>query len=133
MVVSSTNRNNGLMTFEERALTNPNSEHDFQRGVFSWLRRELPTHVCTHPRGNSSNRQEGAKWKALGVLPGVPDVLILTLNVAIELKTNTGRLTKPEAEVMSVLEKAGWKTLIARPNNWTEVAEKLLEYDKLRD
>lgn len=63
-----------------------------------WLRENdiLFFHV---PNGGNRSKSEGARFKAMGVLAGVPDLVILLPNAVtlfIELKTKKGSLSKAQ-------------------------------------
>jgi len=64
------------------------------------------------PNGGKRNKQEAAKLKMMGVLPGTPDLLILSNGIAhfVELKTITGSLSVPQKELIPKLKKHGFLT-----------------------
>jgi len=70
------------------------SEAAFQQECVIWFHNTYPSlrGLLFHVRNNSSNKREGAYWKALGVMPGVSDLIFLYGCKAhlIELKTPTG-------------------------------------------
>ena len=79
------------------------TEYDEQKALFDWayLRKgqipelELLMHI---PNGGYRNRVEAARFKAIGVKPGVPDLLLACARggrhgLFIELKTLQGRVS----------------------------------------
>jgi hypothetical protein len=79
-------------------------EQDLQKQVASYLRWALPTDFRFHHSPNETGTRaawEGMLLKALGVSAGFPDLIILTPTarfIAIELKSNTGSLSRPQRE-----------------------------------
>jgi VRR-NUC domain len=64
--------------------------------------------------------------------PGVPDIIIVHQGraYAIELKTETGRLTEVQAEAIAALERAGAFTAVCRGLN--DALRRLEEWNLLR-
>ena len=47
-------------------------------GIITYLRMEMPDCLVLHPaNGGGRDKREAAKLKWLGVLPGIPDIIIL--------------------------------------------------------
>lgn len=68
-------------------------EDDLQMAVADYLRFQCPSLMWWHtPNGGRRNAKEGARFKRMGVLPGVADILMFwrtgdkTHKAAIELK-----------------------------------------------
>ncbi len=61
------------------------------------------------PNGGTRSRIEGAVFKAMGVRPGIPDLLILFRGklIAVELKASSGRLTPAQKAMHLRLTLAG--------------------------
>lgn len=90
------------------------SEDDVQIAVVDALRvaGELVIHV---PNGGKRSRSEGARLKRLGVLAGVPDLLVFSVpaglearGVALEVKSPGGRPSKAQLRVLDELRALGW-------------------------
>ena len=58
---------------------------------------------------------EAAIFKSLGVLPGVPDLLIFERGgLAVEFKATKGRCTKAQEVVQRQLVDRGWRVEVVR-------------------
>ena len=87
------------------------SEHREQRQVVAWLRARSDRFVFTAvPNGGKrSSAIEGSRLKAEGLMPGFPDLCILSHNTCIEMKkTKGGRLSKEQKMWAERLESIGW-------------------------
>lgn len=100
----------------------PNSEDEIHRFAVAELRRKFhrlgfapgaePFFHCANER--RANRAYGAKLKALGVSPGVPDLIIVwptctgAPGAAIELKTSKGRASKAQFAWLARYQAVGW-------------------------
>jgi hypothetical protein len=93
-----------------RTSAEPN-EASIQTAVIGHLRRRaVEGAIFWHtPNGGSRGRIEGARLKAQGVLPGIPDVFVLRAGqlFGLELKTGTGRLSEAQSETQLRLIAAG--------------------------
>jgi hypothetical protein len=83
-----------------------NSEDRLQSEIFFWFWNTYPTYrrcLFHVPNGGFRNLKEAAKLKAMGVVAGVPDLLLVNNGalVAFELKTPTGRLSDKQKLVHS--------------------------------
>ena len=81
----------------------------------------LSFHVANEGVRGSRGKIYGAHKKLEGVVPGIPDILILhspTLNgktyngVAIELKRQGGRISDSQKKVLTQFKDAGWYTSV---------------------
>jgi len=83
---------------------------------YLYLKRYLFTHV---PNGGFRRRIEAARFKALGLHPGVPDYLIFEATkdycgVAIEMKRQKSARTSNEQRAwIARLNKRGWYAFVA--------------------
>jgi len=59
--------------------------------------------------GKSAGARAGSKSKRMGSKPGIPDCLIWSHNIAIELKMKKGRLSTSQKEFFEDAEWWGWK------------------------
>lgn len=79
------------------------SEDRIQQECFLWFHNTYPQYrgLLFHPaNGGSRNSREGAKFKSMGVVAGVADLLFIFKNTiwAIELKTETGTQSQKQKE-----------------------------------
>lgn len=82
------------------------SEDKLQSLCYQWFWNNFPDYrrcLFHVPNGGYRNLKEAAKLKAIGVLAGVPDLLLVVNGslVAFELKTQTGRLSDKQKMVHS--------------------------------
>src|SRR5262245_6562568 len=91
-------------------------EDAIQRAVFNHLRyRGAPNIVAFHvPNGGKRSRLEAAIMKGLGVVAGVPDIVIIKDGQVFmpELKTAKGRLTGAQRDMQPKLRAAGAHTAV---------------------
>ena len=84
---------------------------------YQWAKyTELFFHV---PNGGRRNPVEAAKFKAMGVKPGVADLLLLVPNkfypyMAIELKSKKGRASDHQNQFRDAVERVGGKYVLVR-------------------
>lgn len=114
------------------------SEEDLLHiGIAFILRREFPGLFWLHcPNGGKRSKREASKLKAMGVVPGTPDLLFwwgvpqhfsgsVLLNAgAIELKSATGRLSPEQKAWRDRFQAIGGKWALAR--SYQEVKDTLL-------
>lgn len=63
-----------------------------------------------HPaNGGRRDKSEAAKLKAMGVQPGIPDLMLVAdgQTYGLELKTATGRLSQDQSAMLDALAAAG--------------------------
>ena len=93
-------------------------EDRLQAQVIEFLRLSLPRHVVfAVPNGGTRNVREAVNLKRCGVLAGMPDVGILGdegRSWWIELKSATGRLSKPQRAMLDTLRVMGVPVGLAR-------------------
>ena len=93
-------------------------EQAIQKAVLQHLKlrgaRNLFAFHC--PNGGARTAIEGAIFKSLGVVAGVPDLLIISdgKTFALELKADSGRVTPAQADVHQRMRAAGAIVGIAR-------------------
>jgi hypothetical protein len=78
------------------------------------FRRKFPgVLIFAIPNGGGRSKAQGAKLKAEGVVPGVPDLFVPEWALFVEMKTaKNGRLSKPQKEIIPQLEKCGYRVII---------------------
>lgn len=111
-------------------------EDDIQRAVIHWARLSEGSHpelkLLFHcPNGGCRDKREAARLKSLGVKPGVPDLMLPVPRsawhgLAIELKSEKGRLSDPQKEWHSLLQWCGWWVCVCR--SFDEAQKEILEY-----
>ncbi len=114
------------------------SEDAIQIELANWLRRrariDARYHHCYHiPNGGNRSAREGAKFKLMGVVAGIPDLFIGIPNATfhglyIELKTATGRVSKVQKEVHRIARGNGYAVAVCR--SAAEAIETILNYEK---
>lgn len=103
---------------QERPFALPLTENEIQRAVFSHLKtRGAENSFAFHPR--NSGRDQADRRRAinagLGVVSGVPDVVVITprQTYALELKTEKGKLSEKQKETLVRLGHCGAITGVA--------------------
>ena len=93
------------------------SETQIQKAVIEHLGwRAVPNSFAFHvANGGWRTAVEGAILKGMGVVPGVPDIIIINNGraFALELKTNTGRLTDIQRQTIETMQRAGATVAVA--------------------
>lgn len=77
------------------------------------------------PNGGSRRKGEAGKLKAMGVKPGVPDIIVAGPGcrmIAIELKSDGGRMTTEQREFREWAEASGWAFYVCRSLDDVEIA-----------
>ena len=93
-------------------------EDNLQVACMQWLSYAHPDALAFHvPNGGKRNAREGAKFKRMGVLAGVPDILILTPKqgfngFAVELKVKGGKLSKNQKDRLNEFKTCNWLTIV---------------------
>lgn len=90
------------------------SEDDLQIACMRYTRLSYPKVLSIHvPNGGSRSQREGERFKRMGVLAGVCDVLVFEPRqgyngLAIELKIGNNKSTEDQLAVQHQLVLAGW-------------------------
>ena len=98
------------------------SEDRLQSDCFLWFHNSYPSlrgllfHV---PNGGSRDAREGNKFKAMGVTPGIPDLILLLPGgggriVGIEFKTETGALSPVQKTLHTTWRGVGCNVEVVR-------------------
>jgi hypothetical protein len=92
------------------------SEHLQQVRLVSWFRRTYPgVRVFAIPNGGARSGVQGAKLKAEGVSPGIPDLHIPAWNLWVEMKREAGGVVSPDQKIwIAYLESIGHRVIIGR-------------------
>lgn len=89
-------------------------EDDLQEEVFEWLSKHRPEYIAFHPpNGGYRLPWEAKKLKKMGVIPGVSDVIIIDLSIAVDLKHGKNGLTPEQKTFFQKIEPLGWVTGVA--------------------
>lgn len=93
-------------------------EASIQRVCVKWFRLHYPRSlIAAIPNGGSRNVIEAVNLKAQGVLAGIPDLVILGprgFTLWVEVKTETGKLTKNQRNMYEWMHDNGHKIKIIR-------------------
>lgn len=91
------------------------SEDRLQSDCFLWFHNNYPQYrgLLFHvPNGGNRDAREGNKFKAMGVTPGIPDLILLLPEsggkiMGIEFKTETGRTSPAQDKIHSAWRGVG--------------------------
>lgn len=86
---------------------------------FDYQYPNLKNQLHHSPNGGKRNIREAARFKAMGVRAGFPDLILLHPNnfypfMGIELKTEKGRQSEHQKEYQKMFEEIGAKYVIVR-------------------
>lgn len=96
-------------------------EDSLQIEVAEYLRSQYPKAMFCHcPNGGNRTAIEGARLKRMGVLNGMPDIMVFEQkhtssfyrSLAIELKIKPNRLTPAQQDCLKQLEQRSWKIAV---------------------
>ena len=94
------------------------SEHLLQIATADYLRHALPPSALFFhvPNGELRTKRTASKLKAYGVMPGVPDIIVIYQNkmVGIELKAPKGRVSPEQKHVGAMFIAHGFAWGVAR-------------------
>lgn len=99
-------------------------EDDLQKAVAYYL--DIRGFIWFHPpNGGLRNKREAAKLKAMGVKPGVPDIVILDPQIVIELKIGNNKPTPSQESWLKTFKALGWQAHVCRSlDEVVEILEK---------
>lgn len=107
-----------------RAAPRQAPEEALHRACFEWVELVQPQHPILRwlfhcPSGGKRPRGEAGKLKGMGTKPGVPDFLLPRRHrqwagLAIELKSDTGRLSLDQKAWLDAFEQDGYVTAVCR-------------------
>ena len=106
------------------------SEHDEQAGFVNWFRTQFPkVLIFAIPNGGRRSIGAGKKFKAEGVVAGVPDLFVPEWNLWVEMKRETGgRLSPDQKEMITYLERIGHCVIVGK--GATDASKQILEVQK---
>jgi hypothetical protein len=126
------------------AIANNNqSEEQLQAQCYQWFHNSFPAlrgllfHI---PNGGNRSMREGSKFKAIGVVPGIPDMLLCvpisnpeSVNgkchgLFIEMKAEKGKLSENQIKIHSKLEIAGYEVFVV--NDFDVFKQKIISWLK---
>lgn len=94
------------------------SEETEQQSVIAWARLYQGTYsdlamLCHYPSGGSRHILEAVKLKRMGVLSGVPDLILFSarggyFGAFVELKALDGKVSPAQKKVLAMLEDRGY-------------------------
>ena len=92
------------------------SEHDEQVGFVNWFRTKFPkVLIFAIPNGGKRLIGAGKKFKAEGVVAGIPDLFIPAWDVWVEMKRESGgRLSPDQREMIKYLESEGYHVIVGK-------------------
>ena len=95
------------------------SEDREQMLFIQWFRRNHPNTLIFHiPNGGYRRPSEAARLKAMGVVPGIPDLFIPEWRLFIEMKrTKGGKLSDVQKSVIEYLQSVNYCVLLAHGND----------------
>ncbi len=95
------------------------SEDQLQAEIFQWHWNNKPNErgLLFHCQQKARNKIEGNRFKAMGVMPGVSDLIYLRPGgkpLFIELKIDTGTQSDVQKAWQKAIEAAGYEYVICR-------------------
>ena len=85
-------------------------ESALHQSLVQWLNLSLPREAFFfHPMNNPRSAIQGAHFKKLGMRAGIPDLVVLYGGkfVALEVKSERGRLSSEQKQVHAAIKNAG--------------------------
>ena len=104
------------------------SEHYEQVLVIQFMRRTYPdVLIFAIPNGGKRSAAAGARFKAEGVVPGVPDLFIPAWNLFIEMKALKGKLSAEQKGMLEYLQSVKYSAIVCYGAN-----DAILQIQKIR-
>lgn len=92
-------------------MSRANPEDQVHRAVLNWIRKVAPQCLAFHPaNGGSRHRLEAIKLKSLGVVPGVPDLIVFGPGgkaYCLEVKAEKGTLQSTQKAFARKMDELG--------------------------
>ena|SRR6188768_3841472 len=91
-------------------------EDQLQAECFQWHWNNFPNErgMLFHVNQKARNAIEGNRMKAIGVVPGVSDLIYLRGPVFIEMKTEVGTQSDDQKRFEAIATRLGYKYVICR-------------------
>lgn len=99
-------------------------EQELQKAIFRYVSYQYPEIVCYHiPNGGRRSKIEAAIFKSLGVIAGLPDLVIAKPidtglvyygGLYLELKAPKGKVQESQKLQIEKLRKAGYKVEVCK-------------------
>lgn len=94
-------------------------ESELQRACVRWFRLQYPEPkylIYANANGGYRSRIEAAIMQGEGVRAGIPDLTIVSSRgiIWVELKSRLGKLTETQGEILNMIERIGYVTLVCR-------------------
>ena len=104
------------------------SEHDEQVGFVNWFRAKFSgVLIFAIPNGGKRSIGAGRKFKAEGVVAGVPDLFIPAWNLWVEMKRESGgRLSPDQKTMITYLESIGHCVIVGK--GAADASKQILEF-----
>lgn len=94
------------------------TESQLQAKCYQWAHNTFPSLrgcIFSVPNGGTRNRIEATQLKATGLVPGIPDMLIVFPKfIGIEFKTETGVLSPAQARIHEIWQSKGLRVEVVR-------------------
>lgn len=90
----------------------------------NWMRKNYPEHkIFAIPNGGSRNPSEAQRMKMEGVTAGVPDLMIPSLRMFIEMKRLVGgKISKEQQQMIEYLRQCGYVAVVCAGAEQAKVA-----------
>jgi hypothetical protein len=103
------------------------SESSESIGLLQWFHLKYPGVMIFHiPNERKCSIATGKRLKMEGVLKGIPDYMIPAWSLWIEMKTEKGRLSPAQKEMIIYLEGIGHTVIVGYGAK--DASEKILEF-----
>lgn len=106
-----------------------NNEHKLQMACVGWFRLNYKLSdivLASFPNEGKRDFGQGDKLKKLGLLPGMPDLILIANNKVrfIELKYEDGKISNEQKEVHEKLKSNGFEVSVIRSfDEFTELVK----------
>jgi hypothetical protein len=93
-------------------------EEDLHRAIVGMIAANmLPGVIVFHPaNGGKRGKAEAGRLKGMGVVPGIPDLIVIIAGRChgLEIKTETGRMSAAQKQMSARFQRAGCDFQVAR-------------------
>ena len=101
-------------------MTRKHEEDDLHMAIVQFLRYKGFKKFFHTPNGGKRNPREGARFKRMGVKPGILDLIIYKHTkfndpgLIMEVKVGNNQLTENQKQVIKEFEEEGWPCVVVR-------------------